>query len=128
MNKLQQGVIKKSTLTDDEITAIEQLTTICNAYEHLHMRFNREMQRTRPGNTIDDFLYYDNGILVGYLMVYNFGTKEKECTGMVHPDYRRKDIFSQLLDTAKSECASRGVQTLILIFDHHSVTAQAFVH
>ena len=62
-----QGLIKKQTLTEAEITAIEQLINACNNYEGLHMRLSLDALRNRPGNETNDFLYYEDGNLVGYL-------------------------------------------------------------
>ena len=57
---------KKQTLTDAELSEIEQLITICNNYEGLHMRIGLDMLRTRPGNEMDDFLYYSAPIRPAY--------------------------------------------------------------
>jgi ribosomal protein S18 acetylase RimI-like enzyme len=122
-----QGLIKKQTLTEIEATAIEQLIINCNTYEKLHMRLSLDALRKRPGDETNDFLYYEDEILVGYLSVESWGTKEREATGMVHPDYRRKGIFSALLTATKKECQQRGVQKLILVCQHTSQSGQAFV-
>lgn len=122
-----QGLAKKQTLSEAEITTIEQLIINCNTYERLHMRLSLDALRKRPGNETNDFLYYEDGILVGYLSVESWGTKEREATGMVHPDYRRKGIFSALLTAAKEECQQQGMQKLILVCEHLSQSGQAFV-
>jgi len=123
-----QGLVKKQTLTEAEETAIEQLINACNNYEGLHMRLDVGVLRKRSGDEINDFLYYEDSILVGYLIVESWGTKEREATGMVHPDYRRKGIFSALLTAAKEECQQRGVQKLILVCEHTSQSGQTFVN
>ena len=123
----KSGLIKRQTLTNAEATAIEQLTTTCNAFENLRMRLSMEMLRKRSGNETNDFLYYEDGILVGYLNVDSHGVLEKELTGMVHPDYRRGGIFRALLAAAKEECDRRAVQKLILVCEHVSRSGQAFV-
>lgn len=123
----KQGLIKRQTLTETEATEIEQLITLCNSYEGLYMRLSINMLRKQPGYEINDFLYYENDTLVGYLFVESWGTKEKELTGMVHPDYRRGGIFTTLLAAAKDECQRRGVQKFILICEQTSHSGQAFV-
>ncbi|HEX6480957.1 MAG TPA: GNAT family N-acetyltransferase [Ktedonobacteraceae bacterium] len=123
----KSGLIKRQTLTNAEATAIEQLTATCNAFENLRMRLSMEMLRKRSGNETNDFLYYEDGMLVGYLNVDSHGVLEKELTGMVHPDYRRGGIFRALLAAAKEECDRRGVQKLILVCEHVSRSGQAFV-
>ena len=123
-----QGLTKKQTLTEEEITAIEQLINACNNYEGLHMRMSLDALRKRPGNETNDFLYYEDGILVGYLFGESWGTKEIEATGMVHPAYRRKGIFSALLTTAKEECQQRDAQKVILVCEQTAQSGLAFVH
>jgi len=121
-----QNIIKKQILTDAEMAAVSRLTGICNSYENLHMSFSWLSTR-HPDNYTNDFLYYEDGMLVGYLNISSYGTKEKELLGMVHPDYRRKGIFSSLLAAAKEECFRRGVQRIILVCEHTSDSGQTFV-
>jgi ribosomal protein S18 acetylase RimI-like enzyme len=121
------GLVKRQILTGTEADAIAQLITTCNAYENLRMRLSVEMLRKRSGNETNDFLYYEDGMLVGYLNVDSHGVLEKELTGMVHPGYRRRGIFRALLAEAKEECNRRGVQKLILVCEHISRSGQAFV-
>ena len=123
-----QGLVKKQTLTEAEANAIEQLITLCNNYEGLHMRLDVGAMQQRPGNETNDFLYYQDGILVGYLFAEDWGSGERELAGMVHPDFRRRGIFSSLLAAAKEECQQRSVQKLILVCEHFSKSGLAFVN
>src|SRR5207237_2168795 len=66
-------------------------------------------------------------ILVGYLVVDAYGTEEVELTGMVHPDYRRRRIFTTLLTAAQQECRGRGVRKLVLVCEQSSRSGQAFI-
>ena len=122
-----QGLVKKQTLSEAEANAIKQLITLCNNYEGLHMRLDVGALRQRPGNETNDFLYYEDGILVGYLFVESWGSRNRELTGMVHPDFRRRGIFSSLLAAAKEECQQRNAQKLILVCEHFSKSGLAFV-
>ena len=121
-----QGLVKKQVLTAAEVSQIEQLVAICNAYEGLHMRLDPNMQHDRTGDATHDF-YYADGTLVGYLTVYPWGTQKKELTGMVHPNYRRRGIFRSLLAAAKDEWLHKDVQKLILICEHTSRSGLAFL-
>jgi ribosomal protein S18 acetylase RimI-like enzyme len=123
----KQGLITKQTLTDTELTEIEQLGHICDNYENLHVRIDWIKLRPQGGDETNDFLYYEDGILVGYLVVDAYGTEEVELTGMVHPDYRRKRIFTTLLTAAKQECRGRGVRKLVLVCEQSSRSGQAFI-
>ena len=123
-----QGLVKKQTLTEAEATAIEQLITTCNNYEGLRMRIDVGALRQKPDNETNDFLYYENGILVGYLYFEGWGSRDREVVGMVHPDHRRKGIFSSMLAAATEECRQRDVQKIILVCEHFSRTGLAFIH
>src|ERR1700686_3209737 len=98
---IKHGLITKSTLTPGEIAEISRLVDICNEHDGLRMRIGLEMLRERAGDETNDFLYYANGQLVGYLEADSYGGKEKELTGMVHPDFRRQGIFTTLFAAAK---------------------------
>ena len=123
-----QGLVKKQTFSEAEANAIKQLIALCNNYEGLHMRLDVGALRQRPGNETNDFLYYEDGILVGYLFVESWGSRNRELTGMVHPDFRRRGIFSSLLAAAKEECQQRNAQKLILVCEHFSKSGLAFVN
>jgi len=120
-----QNLIRKHLLTDTELTEIEHLTDICNKYEGLQMRLSWLRTRSLSEET-NDFLYSEEGELAGYLNISSYGTKEKELTGMVHPEHRRKGIFRTLLTAAKEECMLRGVQKVILVCEHASRSGLAF--
>jgi len=88
----------------------------------------RPQQREETNKFLfNDFLFYEDGILAGYLVLDDHGTKAKELTGMVHPEHRRKGIFTALLAAAKEECKGRGVRKLILICEDSSRSGRAFV-
>src|SRR5258708_13832324 len=121
----QQGLVKKRTLTEAEVTEIGQLIAVCNDYEGLYMRLGLDELRKRSGDEARDLLYYEDGSLVGYLAIDGWG-KERELTGMVRPGYRRKGIFSQLFAAAKEEYQRLGVRKLILVVDQSSPAGQTF--
>jgi ribosomal protein S18 acetylase RimI-like enzyme len=122
----KQGFIRKQGLTQTEFSEIEALAALCNSYEGLDLKLNWDILRNRPTQETNDFLYYDNGQLVGYLALFSFNSKEAEISGMVHPDYRRRGIFTTLLSAAKDECQRRRVPKLLLIVQHASRSGQAF--
>jgi N-acetylglutamate synthase-like GNAT family acetyltransferase len=117
----KQGLVRELTPTDVEMAEVEQLIEICNKYEGLRMRLDTEPMRKRPGDNAYDFLYYEDGKLVGCLALDSFGRKQKEVTGMVHPEYRRRGIFRTLLEAVKEESIDMGVQKLILVCEENSL-------
>src|SRR5579864_1975744 len=123
----KQGIVKRAALTSSEIAEIEQLMATCNTHDGLHLRIGLDMLRERAGDVANDFLYYEDGKLVGYLWCDSWGAREKELVGMVHPAYRRQGIFRALLDTASAAYWQAGVDRLILICEHSSQSGQAFL-
>ena len=121
----QHSLVKKSTLTQVELSEIKLLTEICNRSDNLHMRLSFTMLHERSGKENNDFLYYEQHMLVGYLALDEWGADEKEVVAMVHPDFRRKGIFSALLAAAREECQQRAIPSLLLICEQSSVAGQA---
>ncbi len=126
-NKNKSGLIAKSTLTPDEIAEISRLIDICNAHDGLRMRIGLDTLRERRSDETNDFLFYADGQLVGYLEADSYGGQEKELTGMVHPDFRRQGIFTTLFTAAKAELQRRRVQKLIFVCEHKSESGRAFL-
>ncbi|GCE19477.1 GNAT family N-acetyltransferase [Dictyobacter kobayashii] len=122
-----QGLVKKHTLSAVEIQSLRQLADECERYEHLHMRIEWRQLQQRAGFVVKDFLYYEDGALVGYLTLDDQGSQQNEVVGMVHPEYRRRGIFRQLLAAAASECQLRGMQQLILVCERNSRAGHAFL-
>jgi ribosomal protein S18 acetylase RimI-like enzyme len=124
--ELQQGLIRKKTLTETDIEMIRQLAAACEAEEQLHMRIEWAMLCKRTGDVVNDFLYYVDGQLVGYLALDQI-LETIEVVGMVHPAYRRKRIFYMLLLAAQEECRTRGIRHLILICERNSYSGHGFL-
>lgn len=122
-----QGFITRQAWTEDELAEAEALIATCNTYEDLHIKLAPALLRSRPGNTTDDFLYYEDGKLVGLLAFDDFPKEDREMTGLVHPDYRRRGIFTELLTMAKAEGRLRGIKRLVLVCERFSRSGMAFV-
>ena len=126
MTTAKQGMYRAQGLAQTELAAIEQLAQLCNSYEGLDLKINRETLRSRPHNEINDFLYYEQDVLVGFLGLFSFNPHEAEISGMVHPEYRRKGIFTTLFQAALEECQRRNITRILLIVEHISASGQAF--
>ncbi len=122
-----EGLVKRQSWTNAEIAEVEALLNLCNTFEHLHIRIFSAMLRSRPGNETNDFLYYEDGQLVGLLALDDMGKEDRELTGMVHPAYRRRGIFTLLLASAKDEAQHRQIQRLVLVCERFSRSGLAFV-
>ncbi|WP_161981953.1 GNAT family N-acetyltransferase [Dictyobacter alpinus] len=123
---LRHGFYAAQGLAEDELAAIKALAEECNRYEALDLKLNWSTLRGRSRQETNDFLYYDHGTLIGYLPIFHFNTQEAEISGMVAPQWRRRGIFTTLLEAARKECQRRNVPSLLFIVQHQSASGQAF--
>ena len=123
----KQGFYRAQGLSQTELAEIEQLLHVCNAHERVDLKVKWEMLRSRPRDAINDFLYYEQNVLVAFLGLYSFNPHEAEISGMVHPKYRRKGIFTPLFHAALTECQRRNIARVLLIVEHASTSGQGFV-
>jgi len=124
---IRRGVVAKQRLTGQEMADLQRLARLCNVHEHLLMRFDYNMMTLPLLPTNDIFLFYDHGQLLGCLLLDRYHSDTKEVSGMVHPAYRRRGIFRQLLAAAREECLSRGIRRLLFTCETTSAGARAFV-
>ncbi|MDD7795152.1 GNAT family N-acetyltransferase [Clostridium sp. 'White wine YQ'] len=122
-------LIKANGLTKEELQAIKELEEECNSYEELNMKLNWDMLESRAKNQVNDFLYYEDDKLIGFLGMYGFGSnpKEIEATGMVHPSYRRKGIFKELMFEGKEHCKKGNTERILLITERRVDSGIGFV-
>jgi ribosomal protein S18 acetylase RimI-like enzyme len=113
-------------LTSKQIIDIKDLQKACEAGEPFELKLNWDMLKTRPENEINDFFHYEEDKLVGFLGVYGFGNKVEIC-GMVHPDYRRKGIFTQLFKDAERLIEERKYKQVLLNAPSNSQSAKEFL-
>lgn len=117
---MKQGLEKSPGLSKTQLVQISQLEAICNQFEGLAMKMNWSRLQNRSSNEINDFLYYDDDKLVGYLALYIFNSREAETMAVTHPEYRRRGIFKQLLAEARGELIKRNVPSLLFINEQAS--------
>ncbi len=121
------GLHRITTLTEADLLAIEELAARCDAHDGTRLRLNRELLATRPNDKTRDWLWYQDGALLGCLPVFAFVPTEAEIVGMVHPDHRRRGIFSQLYAAAREDCAAHGCERLLLVVERGQAAGQGFV-
>lgn len=124
----KQGLVKKQGLTHTELAEMKLLAAICNMHEGLNLKLNWSILEEREQDQTNDFLYYEDGALVGFLPLFSFNSTEAEMSGMVHPEYRRRGIFAALYGEARAECQRRGFSKILLIVEAASPAGQAFAH
>ncbi len=119
------GLHQRMRLTSAELADNTALANTCNAYERIELKLNMDMLEQRAGEFVEDFLYYAEGELVGFLGMYGFHSSEVELSGMVHPDHRRRGIFRTLLRAAQAECKARAIPKQIVITPAGSPSGKA---
>ncbi len=126
-DEYRQGLVSRRGLTADDYGRVTQLATLCDRNDRITLKINYDSLRARPGNEVNDFLYYEREELIGFLGLYQFNSHEIEISGMVHPAHRRKGIFSALLSAAKQEVRQRGISKLIFINETNSASGKSFL-
>ncbi|MFJ5717374.1 GNAT family N-acetyltransferase [Neobacillus sp. NPDC093127] len=113
-------------LTKVELNEIKALQQVCENEGGFELKLNFEMLENREENKTEDFFHYEDGRLVGFLGSYGFGNKVELC-GMVHPEYRRRGIFSRLLEMGLEEAKNQNIETILLNAPTDSKTAKEFL-
>lgn len=114
----------KNLLLKEQLIQIKELQDICESYDQINLKLNWEMLRNRTNDEKEDFFYYDEDQLVGFLAKYYFGDKVEIC-GMVHPKYRRKGIFTSLMSEGLESC--RNASLILLNAPAASIPASEFM-
>ena len=122
----RHGLFPKTTLDIGELAAIRGLADLCERHDDINLRIIWVVLESRSGELANDFLYYADGRLVGFLMLSGLGDHEAEVTGMVHPDFRRRGIFRELVGAARAECERNGTAELVFVADRRSLAAKGF--
>lgn len=124
---MKQGIYARAGLDPQELEDVRALWEVCNAHESIDIKLNWGTLSSRPAGITNDFVYYENDRIVGFLAIYSFLSSEVEISGMVHPEARRRGIYSSLVHTAIDECRKRAVPKLIFINERGSRSGQAFL-
>lgn len=127
MSITKQGLIAKQGLSEQELHEIEQLAALCNEHDGIELKLNWDILRNRPQDQTHDFLFYENGKLIGFHPLFVFNSREAEVSGMVHPEHRRCGIFRMMVEAGISELQQRGIPNLIYIVHTDSESGKAFV-
>jgi len=123
----------KENLNFDDYKDIGELKKICAQYDQTSLKLELDFKLNRSGNKSDrpdernEFLYYSDHRLVGYIGICSFGGNGIEVNGMVHPDYRRQGIFTELFSFVKDEWAARAYPKMLLLSDYNSVSGLGFI-
>ncbi|PGZ01312.1 GNAT family N-acetyltransferase [Bacillus cereus] len=123
------NIEKKKCLTGNEIQQMKDLAYICGQHDQIDYSsdLHENFLTTRNKEEINDFLFYDDTQLIGALSMYDFERPTKlELLGFVHPNYRKQQIGTTLLQTAMKEIQKREVDAALLIINGGSTSGKSF--
>ena len=103
----------------------EALLLRCNQLEGLDLSLNLAPEGSPGTGEVSQYLYRDNGALVGYLSAD--GSSDVETSLAVDPPWRRRGIGRRLLEAARADCIGRGLTSWTLAIDEASPSGRAFV-
>ncbi|UKS25707.1 GNAT family N-acetyltransferase [Paenibacillus sp. HWE-109] len=124
---MKQGILARDGLSPQELKEVRKLWEVCNRQEDIEIKLNWSTLSDRPPGVTNDFLFYQNDRIVGFLAIYSFLSTEVEISGMVHPDARRQGIFRQLVQNAMAICRQRQIPKLIFINERGAESGKAFL-
>lgn len=128
-----QKIILKKYLDENDIKLIRNLEDICltedNITLKLELEYRTEIKKdyNKSLNDVNEILYYVNDELIGYAGISAFSRNIAEINGMVHPSFRRKGIFTKIIEIALDECRKRNFKEILLLGDDKSVSAMKFI-
>ena len=108
------GLKAQSGLNATELEAVKALSQVSKEFDGVAVKLNYSMLDTRKPEQITDFLYYQDGEIVGYMPLDCFGTKA-EITAVVHPEYRRRGIFKELYSAAMACPVAASCSSILMV-------------
>lgn len=131
---INNPIIKlKEYLTQKDYYDINNLREICINTDNLSLKLeidykvNRQRKKSKNIENINEFMFYNDDILIGYIGICDFGGDNLEINGMVHPDYRRNGVFTKLYDLVKDEWNKRNKKSILLLSDSNSIVGISFI-
>ncbi|MFP7495209.1 GNAT family N-acetyltransferase [Terribacillus saccharophilus] len=112
-------------LTADQLNEIKALQQTVEQHDIIELKLNWDMLENRSEGELTDFFAFDSGKVVGFLGLYRFGSKIEVC-GMVHPDFRKRGIFSDLF--RQSITVLQKSRYILLNVPANSVTGKAWLN
>lgn len=129
------GFLLKQYIDESDFLKIQALEKLCRDHDGTALKLETEYKlsdggtrdRKKLAGPIQDFMFYKDDQLVGYLGVLGFGGQAWEVSGMVHPAYRRQGIFSALYRMFLAERQRWSPQSTLLLCDRKSFAGRAFL-
>ena len=108
-------LIPTAGLEDRALDAIAALEREVVAADGGRLKLDWGSLRERTGTQVEDLLWWEGDLLVGFLGMYAFSGSSVELSGMVAPRSRGRGVGGRLLDTALDLARSRGHDPRLLV-------------
>src|ERR1035438_2327878 len=122
--KNTKQLCKISKLGKVELREIRKLVDICKKNDGFETKLYWNILKDRRIPEFDDFFYYMDGNLVGYLAIFCFKEDEAEVSACIHPKYRQQGIFKRLYEESLDELRRRNMKAALLLVQHDSHPAE----
>lgn len=127
------NIVMKERINQKDYEDINNLKSVCVEKDNITLKLELDYKlalndkETDVLNHINEYMYYDNSRLIGYIGICEFGGGALEISGMVHPEYRRRGIFTKLFNLLKDEWQYRKPKNMLLLSDNKSISGQGFI-
>lgn len=131
---VNQVICLKEYITENDYKEINSLQETCSINDkvNLKLELDNKLEIAKDSkivlNKINEFLYYMDETLIGYLGISSWGANIGEINGMTHPKWRRKGIFKKLFEIAVDECSKRSFGKILLLSDGKSDSGGEFIN
>lgn len=123
------------TIHNDDFPLIQALQEKCIFVDHTALKLELDYKlgcaatEVNCGHlkNINEFMFFDGEKLIGYIGICPGRSGIIEVNGMVHPDYRRRGVFTQLYNLVEFEWKRRNSGTMLLLCERDSTCGQAFI-
>lgn len=127
-------LVIKQYIDEEDYKLIQALQDRCLETDgtslKLELAYKLNSLKSENAHTLEktnEFLYYIEDRLVGYIGICDFGGGQIEVNGMVHPDYRRQGIFTKLFKRVLETWKQRGKVDMLLLSDRLSTSGSGFL-
>ena len=134
MGRIGNTYIKlKEKVNKNDYEDINDLQRVCLEVDKTALKLELDYKLNKAGtikeesNNINEFMYYDENRLIGYMGIGHYGGDAIEVNGMVHPEYRRRGIFNRLFSLVKDEWDKREQDRMLLLSDEKSSSGLGFI-
>ncbi|MFZ0368293.1 MAG: GNAT family N-acetyltransferase [Halobacillus sp.] len=127
------SIVIKEFPNYDDYKRVTKLMEACIAHDNISLKLeldyklSHSFHEMKDINKSNEFMFYEGEMLIGYIGICQFGSEVMEVNGMVHPDYRRRGVFSRLYEFVEGEWLRRPSENMLLLSDQHSCSGQAFI-